>query len=153
MIEIEEFCQSDIEEVQSLIHFTIKKCYPEIYSPAVVEFFLNYHSKPEILGRAETGKFMVIKHNKRIIATGFLFLDELGGVYVHPEFQGRGYGSLIVGHLLKLATENKISKVHLDATPIARHMYEKLGFLMVRPATQMIGNVPLNYFIMEKSIE
>jgi GNAT superfamily N-acetyltransferase len=152
MIEIEEFRQSDIAEVQALIHLTIKECYPEIYPPEVVDFFLNYHSKHQILHRAKTGKLLVIKRNEKIIATGFIAIDELGGVYVHPDLQGRGYGSQIVEHLLKVAADNKISKVHLDSTPIAKHMYEKLGFQLMRPAVQMIGNVPLDYYIMEKNI-
>ena len=152
MTEISEFIESDLEEVLALIHLTIKKCYPEIYQPEVVEFFMNYHSKSEILNRAKTGKILVIKNNKLIIATGFLDAHELGGVYVHPEFQGKGFGSLIVENLLKVAVENKIAKIHLDSTPLAKHMYEKLGFKLIRPAVQMIGNVPLPYFIMEKNI-
>jgi GNAT superfamily N-acetyltransferase len=152
MTEIAEFIKSDLEEVQILIHLTIKKCYPEIYPPEIVEFFINYHSTSEILRRAKTGKLLVIKDNSLIIATGFLTGSELGGVYVHPDQQGRGYGSLIVKSLLKVAAENKIALVHLDSTPIAKPMYEKLGFQLIRPAVQMVGNVPLDFFIMEKNI-
>ena len=152
MIEVTEFKQSDLDEVITLIHLTINKCYKEIYSSEIVDFFLNYHSKSEILFRAKTGTFLVIKDNELIVATGFLVADELGGVYVHPDLQNRGYGRMVVEHLLKVAVEKNIKTVHLDSTPIARALYEKLGFQIIRPAVQMIGNVPLNYFIMAKNI-
>jgi GNAT superfamily N-acetyltransferase len=152
MIDIIEFTESDLDAVFALIQLTIKKCYPEIYPPEVVDFFLGYHSRSQILKKSRTGKLLVIKKNKEIIATGLLTGDELGGVYVNPDLQGNGYGSMMVKQLLKLAKDNKIEKVHLDSTPIAKRMYEKLGFQLMRPAVQMVGKIPLNYFIMEKEL-
>jgi ribosomal protein S18 acetylase RimI-like enzyme len=152
MVVVEEFKQSDISELLGLIHYTIRKCYPQIYAPEVVSYFLEYHSEPEILRRLKTAKYLVIKKDGEIIASGFLDADEMGGVYVHPDFQRSGLGSDIVRSLLKLAMENKVKKVWLDATPIAKKMYENLGFQLVRPAVQMVGDVPLDYFIMEKYI-
>jgi GNAT superfamily N-acetyltransferase len=152
MITIDKFNVYDLDELYDLIQFTINKCYPEIYPPEIVDFFLNYHSKNEILRRAEAGTLLVLRWNNKIIATGFINYNEFGGVYVHPDMQGMGYGSFIVEHLLKVAAENKIIKVHLDSTPIAKRLYEKLGFQLVSPAIQMVGDIPLEYFKMEKNI-
>jgi GNAT superfamily N-acetyltransferase len=152
MIEIVKFSKFNLDDVYDLITLTIKKSYPKIYPTEVVNYFLEYHSKSEILCRAKSGKLFIVKIDQLIIGTGFLDGEELGGVYVHPDFQRLGYGIKIVEHLLAIARENKIKKVHLDSTPIAKPMYEKLGFQLISPAVQMIGKVPLDYFIMEKII-
>jgi GNAT superfamily N-acetyltransferase len=111
---------------------------------------LDYHSEKEILRRAKSGKMIVLIDAKSIRATGFLDGEELGGVYVHPDFQRRGFGKAIVERLLKEARNKLLKYIYLDSTPIAKSMYEKLEFSLVSPAVQMVGDVPLHYFKMEK---
>ena len=132
------------------MHHTISVCYPAIYPLEIVRFFLDYHSEKEILRRASSGTILVLIFDGVIRATGFLDGEELGGVYVHTEYQRRGFGTEIVNNLLRIASNGKQQYVRLDATPIAKSMYEKLGFKMVSPAVQMVGEVPLRYFKMEK---
>ena len=119
---------------------------------AVVQFFLNYHSEKEIMRRAQNGLVIVLIQQGEIRATGFLDDDELGGVYVHPGFQRKGLGTAIVKHLLLEAEKRSVKFIHLDSTPLAKPMYEKLKFDLVGPAVQMIGEDPLHYFKMEKYI-
>jgi ribosomal protein S18 acetylase RimI-like enzyme len=147
---IRTFKKEDLQDVKNLIHHTISTCYPSIYSPEVVAFFINYHSEIEILRRASSGKVIVLVFDNHIRATGFLDGEELGGVYVHPDFQRKGFGKIIVEYLLKEAQEKAQKYIHLDSTPIAKHLYEKLEFSLVSPAVQMVGDVPLQYFKMEK---
>lgn len=132
--------------------YTISTCYPAIYPKEVVQFFLDYHSESEILRRANSGVVIVLLNNEIIRGTGFLDGEELGGVYVHPDFQQRGFGKAIVKQLLLIARDLEQKYIHLDSTPIAKPMYEKLEFKLVSHAVQMVGDVPLHYFIMEKYI-
>jgi ribosomal protein S18 acetylase RimI-like enzyme len=132
------------------MHFTISKCYPDIFPPEVVQFFLDYHSETEILRRANSGIIIVLLCESKIRATGFLDGEELGGVYVHPYFQRRGFGRAVVENLLKHARERSQKYIHLDSTPIAKPLYEQFDFELVSPAVQMIGDVPLHYFKMQK---
>lgn len=152
MIEIAKFKPDDLFELQSLIHITIKKCYPAIYAPEVVDFFLDYHSCDGIIARSNKALIIALRENNQLIGTGFLSENELGGVYVHPDHQGLGFGSLIVEHLLLIARNKGLKSIHLDSTSIARSMYEKLGFHVIEPAIYMVGDVPLNYFKMEMEI-
>jgi GNAT superfamily N-acetyltransferase len=149
MVEIRNFIHTDIAATKELIHTTIQTCYPAIYAPDVVDYFLNYHSEEDILRSDSEGHLLVLLYDGIIRATGFLAGHELGGVYVHPQYQRRGFGTAIVERLLELAIDEQLYKVRLDATPLAKPLYDKLGFRLVRFATQMIGNEPLDYFEME----
>lgn len=153
MLEISRFKPGDLSELQKLIHTTIKKCYPVVYAPEIIDFFLNYHSKEEILTRSEKAVIMLLRIDNKMIATGFLHENEIGGVYVLPEYQGLGYGRKIVESLLEIAKENELEDIHLDSTPIARAMYEKLGFHITENAVQMVGHVPLPYFKMKLKLK
>jgi GNAT superfamily N-acetyltransferase len=144
------FRKNDLQEIKNLMHYTISTCYPAIFPDAVVNFFLHHHSESEILRRARSGTVLVLLYENFIRGTGFLDGDELGGVYVHPDFQHKGFGTALIKRLLEIAHAKSQKYLHLDATPIAKPLYYKLGFRLVSPATEMIGDVPLNYFKMEK---
>lgn len=147
---IRVFRETDLQEVKCLMHHTISTCYPEIYPNEVVQFFLNYHSEQEILRRASSGMVLVLSLCDTIRATGFLDGQEIGGVYVHPAYQRRGYGQAVVRQLLSEAVRQSKKYLHLDSTPMARPMYEKLEFRLIGPAVELIGDKSLHYFKMEK---
>jgi GNAT superfamily N-acetyltransferase len=149
MIEISTFNPEDIDKLQSLIHLTIKTNYPSVYAPEIVDFFLDYHSKDEIIARSQKALILVLKKSDIIVATGFLLDEELGGVYVHPDHQKLGLGRIIVVNLLNNARAKGLKRIHLDSTPIAKKLYENLGFIVTEEVVQMVGKVPLPYFKME----
>jgi len=150
MFEIRKIAEHEYPSIQRLIHTTVKTCYPAIYPPEVIEFFIQHHSLEEISRRAISGVVLVLVSEGFILATGFLADGELGGVYVHPDYQRQGLGTLIVKRLLEIACREKLNSIWLDATPIAKPMYDKLGFELISNMVQYVGDVPLHYFKMEK---
>jgi hypothetical protein len=50
-------------------------------------------------------------------------------VLVEPSLRGRGIGRALMGHALDFLDERGIQSVRLDATPLGRPLYEKLGFV------------------------
>ena len=53
---------------------------------------------------------------------------EIGGVYVAPEFRGRGYASEMVREAIAWAKARRVRKISLHASASGRAMYERLGF-------------------------
>jgi putative acetyltransferase len=86
----------------------------------------------------------------KILGTGFLVKEEMGGVYVHPQYQRNGIGTAIIMHLHEIALKSEINRIWLDATPFAKPLYLKLGFTVTSPMTEMIEDQPLHYFKMGK---
>jgi putative acetyltransferase len=151
-VNIRKFEYSDLHAVHNLLAETISSCFPAIYPAAVVDFFLRYHSSEQISRRAQTGTLMVANLGNMVVGTGFLTDHEMGGVYVHPQHQHKHIGNQIVIRLTEIARDEHIGSVWLDATPLARPLYEKLDFQLLYQAVQMVGNVPLHYFRMSKDL-
>ena len=65
------------------------------------------------------------------VATGMLDLDnnEVGALFVLPEFTGRGYGKAMLDHLENVARELAIEEVVLDATLNAASFYRACGYV------------------------
>lgn len=49
-------------------------------------------------------------------------------VVVDPQARRRGYGERIMAHVLHWFQTNEVGKVTLQTTPMAKKLYEKLGF-------------------------
>ncbi|CRM09718.1 MULTISPECIES: GNAT family N-acetyltransferase [Pseudomonas] len=71
------------------------------------------------------------------VATGMLDLDnnEVGALFVLPEFTGRGYGKAMLDHLENVAQERAIETVVLDATLNAATFYRACGYVGDEQAT------------------
>jgi ribosomal-protein-alanine N-acetyltransferase len=57
--------------------------------------------------------------------------SHLLNVCVHPDYQGHGFGRILVEHLLERAREGKASTIFLEVRPsneAACELYDKLGF-------------------------
>lgn len=69
--------------------------------------------------------------NGEPVATGMLDLDnnEVGALFVLPEFTGRGYGKAMLDHLESVARELAIDAVVLDATLNAASFYRACGYV------------------------
>ena len=152
-IVISQFYGDQVNELKSLIHSTVKQCYPICYAPEVVSFFLDYHSTDELLRKAKEGTILVAFKNSLLVATGYLVNKELGGVYIHSEYQKQGIGRKMVKKLLQVAKERKLDSIWLDSTPFAVELYKQFGFHVAEEKVMYVeGNVPLAYYYMEKEI-
>jgi len=71
------------------------------------------------------------------VATGMLDLDnnQVGALFVLPQFTGRGYGKALLDHLEALARELALGEVVLDATLNAASFYRACGYVGEQQAT------------------
>lgn len=56
---------------------------------------------------------------------------ELKRMFVLPEFQGKGYGRLLLVHAVKSARDQEYQKICLDTRKqfsVAQHLYRSVGF-------------------------
>ena len=69
--------------------------------------------------------------------------SELAYIAIHPDFQGKGIGSLLVVEALKVAKSHGLKKCSvktLSSTPHNVKFYEKLGYSKIK---QRMGRVYL----------
>lgn len=114
--------------VQRLIHFTIDSCYKDFYPPRAVEFFKEYHSEEEIRRRHREGNVLVGKIKGVLIATGAITENNICAVFVHPDYQHRGYGRSLMIELEKIAKMQGHREAILSVSLPSRKFYENLGY-------------------------
>ena len=140
------------EAVHHILHTTIKTVYPNYYPKEVVDFFCAHHSIEHIPEGIASGNMGVLTDGETIVGTGCHFENQITGVYVLPEYQGFGYGTMIMDHLEAKIFEN-YDTVALDASLAAVFLYEHRGYKTVGHGKYDLENgVKLVYEIMEKKL-
>jgi ribosomal protein S18 acetylase RimI-like enzyme len=98
------------------------------------------------------GEFLVGRCDGRVVAMGALrhvtdAVGELKRMHVHPAFQGRGFGQLVLARLEARASELGYRELRLDTTIMqtaAQHLYGSAGYREVGRG-QLVG-VEVVYF-------
>lgn len=87
----------------------------------------------------KTGEIYVIEQNNELIATGTILYEwkfiyniskvgHIEDICVKSEYRNKGYGKIIVNHLVEMAKRNECYKVTLDCSESNSSFYEKCDF-------------------------
>ncbi|HPP84461.1 MAG TPA: GNAT family N-acetyltransferase [Bacillota bacterium] len=90
-----------IEAVQSITHTTIQKNYPYYYPKDVVDFFLESHDIYSLTNSIWQRKVYLLEDDGVFVGTGSINGYEICRLFVLPEHQGKGYGSMLMDFLEK----------------------------------------------------
>ncbi len=92
----------------------------------------------EQLPKSSNSQFLVAKEHGNVVGVGGLawyvipskgligWIEEL---VVDHEYRGRGIGRTIMEKLLRSAKQKNIKQLKLTSTPMAKGLYDKLGFV------------------------
>ena len=140
------------DAIRFVLHTTIRTVYPRFYPQEVVDFFCAHHSREHILEGIASGNMGVLIEGGEIIGTGCFHGNQITGVYVLPEYQNRGCGTMIMDYLEKKIAENYCT-VELDASLAAVFLYEHRGYRTIGHGKYDLENgVQLVYEKMEKKL-
>ncbi len=129
---------------------TIRAIYPRYYPAGAVEFFAELHSQMEVEKVKNREEIFLAAVQGEIVGTGSIRNNEICRLFILPEYQGKGYGSLLMDILEKRILE-KYGKVHVDASFPAESMYFKRGYKIIAFEKIEIKNGDyLCYHTMEK---
>jgi len=144
---------ADFDTVKNIVHRTIKTIYPHYYPIGVVKFFLNHHSDDNIRKGLETDTVILLDVDGIIVGTGSVYENEIGRVFVLPQFQGLGYGTSLMNELEDIISKNH-SKIVLHSSLPAYNLYIKRGYTPVENCKVITPNKDVLCFnIMEKPIK
>lgn len=96
----------------------------------------------DYINRNEVYKLLL---NDKIIGYySYLIIDnktvKLDNIFIHPEFIGKGYGTILMNDFLLRIKELSTVRVVLEAEPKAEKFYEKFGFVKVGQLESSIKN-------------
>lgn len=141
-----------MEEIYELVQKAIRCTYPKYYLPEIVDFFSGHHSRKHIEEAIRSGSLYILSEEDRIIGTGTCDGNHIGRVYVLPEKQGCGFGTLIMNRLEEKIAED-FDSVFIDASLPACSMYMHRGYKTIDHGIWECENGVIQvYEIMEKSL-
>lgn len=125
------------EDMQSQVDHFFERCFSAVgipYSPK------DRHADIANIEQAymKNGCFWCLVDNRKVMGTvAIRVLDkvdrivELKRMFVLPEYQGNGYGRLLLEHAIEKAREQQYIKICLDTRKqfsVAQHLYRSVGF-------------------------
>lgn len=139
--------------IHNVLQTTIRAIYPKYYPQAVVDFFCDLHCLEHVREGIASGNMGVALDDAgSVVGTGCYDGNHITGVYVHPAFQGRGYGTLIIDRLEEeIAADYDVACI--DASLPAACLYEHRGYKTVgHGVIDLDEGVKLVYEKMEKQL-
>lgn len=128
-----------VNDIYKLVQTTIKEIYKNYYSDEAVKFFLDLHNPENISADILSGKVYVAVHDNDVVGTGTADGEHIKRLFVLPEFQGQGVGTMLMDHL-----EAEIIKdygcVRLDSSLPAGKFYHDRGYVTEKYAEIRLEN-------------
>lgn len=124
--------------VLSAIHIAAIKALPAtFYTEKELLAWRNYREKPDgsnIFKKIKAENCWVAVENNAVAGFASYSVDELIGLYVHPKYQRKGIGRVLVRHFCDRAIDQGIDKVITTASLYAEGFYSRLGFTFIKRA-------------------
>jgi GNAT superfamily N-acetyltransferase len=125
IIEYEEGC---FEKVYDAVHNTIEKIYPKYYPRNAVDFFHKHHSKENMQKKLPDEFTRIIIENGMVIGTGSVKDNEIGRVFILPEYQNKGYGKILLKELENKVIQSNYKEITLSSSLGAVFFYKNCGY-------------------------
>ena len=128
---IRKINKSDFEKCSLFIRDVIKNSKA---TPKMKEFIKKRYSPFGIQRLFKTSEMFIIKYNDKIICTGKLSknTNEIGMIYVNPNFQRKKNGTKMMQFLESLAKKKKKKETYVHALYPAIGFYKKLGYKLIK---------------------
>jgi N-acetylglutamate synthase-like GNAT family acetyltransferase len=139
--------------MKELIDRTITTCYAE-YPIEFRQHWMDEHqAQQHLLTESMEGYTLIIECNRQMIGTGTLLHDKIKRVFIHPDYQRKGYGILIMQKLEQQAKTNAIKTIRLSATPPSKPFFERLEYKPISEHNFKDEHLKrFRYYRMEKEI-
>lgn len=125
---IRKFKKSDVERISEIISAALEVNNSRDYGPDVLRSMKKEYTSEHICVLSQKRTFLVAEDvGGRIIGVGGLEGSHICSVFVDPNQQGKGVGSLIMQKLEFLA-KKKHSSVFLHSSLTAKSFYNKIGY-------------------------
>jgi len=125
---IREFQTKDARPVSGVIRAAMRESNSADYPPEILEPLIEYFSPRKVLRLAEERICLVAEVEKKIAGTVALEDSEIHTFFVHPDFQRKRIGTLLLESIERLAGLSKVKKITVASSLTAVPFYEKMGY-------------------------
>jgi GNAT superfamily N-acetyltransferase len=125
---IELLREIDIPQYIELIRRTLRVSNSCDYDKNIIENLCALYTPESVRSLMAKRTIFITKESGEVLATGGIEKEILYGIFVDPEFQGRGFGREIIGRLEAKAREDGIATLTAPASITAVEFYRHLGY-------------------------
>lgn len=105
--------------------------------------------------RSGDGRLVLVAADEAGHVVAFIDLEPDGHIdrlYCAPEAAGRGIASQLYDGIETAAREQGIGRLFTEASELARHFFERKGFLVLERQDMILGGVPIHNYRMAKAL-
>jgi putative acetyltransferase len=154
-MEIIEYSSSRVKEIADLFYMSVHAIDSLIYSEEQKNAWA-----PSPIDYKSWGKRLELKRPYLLLigdqVAGFIELESDGHIdcaYVSPMFQRKGVATALLKHVICIAKNLNIEQLYVEASIIAKPLFEKFGFLMQHENKVVRNNVVLVNYTMGRCIQ
>jgi GNAT superfamily N-acetyltransferase len=125
---IRNFEPKDAEAVSYVIRQTMQVSNSRDYPLERLEPLIEYFSPEKVLLLNEERHCLVAEVDNQVVGTAAIEHSDLVTFFVLPEYQRTGIGAQLLQAIEKVAVENKINLLKLEASLTGAPFYEKFGY-------------------------
>ncbi|WP_220149683.1 GNAT family N-acetyltransferase [Psychromonas sp. B3M02] len=148
------YCCDYAVEVTDIFYAAVHSIDPKVYSLAQQSAWatlpINYRQWAK---RLSVKKPFLLLIEEQVV--GFMELDDDGHIdcaYVHPHFQQQGVGSLLLTYIINHAQGMGLPVLYVEASMLAKPLFEKFGFKIVRQQTAWRNGLAFVQYVMQRNI-
>lgn len=152
-MQIRLYQSSDAAALYELYVRSVRHYGPRAYSAAQVSAWSATASAERIASRCMDGRLVLVAIDEAGRPLGFGDLERNGHLdflYAAPEAEGLHVGATIYAALEAHARRQRIPRIHVEASAIARPLFERRGFVVLERKDFKLGEVGIYNFRMEK---
>lgn len=141
----------DCEALTSLFYHTVHNVNVKDYSQEQLKAWANDKIDLEVWNKTFSVHYTVVAVENNIIV-GFGDIDKLGyldKLFVHKDYQRRGFATAICDELERVVKTDKIT-THSSIT--AKPFFEQRGYKLVKEQQVQKNDIALTNYIMEKQV-
>ncbi|WP_323145053.1 GNAT family N-acetyltransferase [Massilia phyllosphaerae] len=145
--------RSDAENLARLYERSVSYYGPTAYSTAQVKAWAGTVSAEKIRERSGDGRHVIVANDLAGNVLGWVDLEADGHIdflYIAPEAHGRRLGSRLYCAVEQHARSRSMPLLHVEASELARHLFAKQGFTLIRRNELSVCGVAIHNFSMEK---
>lgn len=145
---------SDLTEMQKMFLDTISTICKGDYSPEQIKVWTSsIENTQRWTDKLTSQYFLVAELDNKIV--GYASLennDYFDFLYVHKDYQRQGIANRLYSEIEKEAIKRKATVLNSDVSETARRFFEKKGFKIIAPQTNIIKNVEIKNYKMTKTL-
>jgi putative acetyltransferase len=154
MLTVRPYVTADSDATIEIFLEAIRKVASKDYNPAQVDAWAKVEDREAWAKRRSSRPTWVIQCEN--VPIGFADLEpdgHLDMMFVHPDYQGIGVASLLLGKVETEARKQGLRRIFTEASVTARGFFERRGFIVLTCQSVEKRGQTLTNFRMEKSLQ